>query len=159
VLGGDWNTTWDNSPPDTNIDIINMVRAPNAANGFCLNNMANEFDLLDPFRTLYPNKIAFSYSPFGSQRKNKSRLDFFVISSTLISKVTACNIYTAQLSAMFDHKPVALHFSDSKKKVFTERKKIITNWYLDDPLIKMSSELAALQIYSAVIDEGQHNEI
>jgi hypothetical protein len=32
ILGGDWNTTWDNSPPETNIDVHNMARTPNAAN-------------------------------------------------------------------------------------------------------------------------------
>jgi hypothetical protein len=31
ILGGDWNTTWDNSPPESNLDVHNMARAPNAA--------------------------------------------------------------------------------------------------------------------------------
>jgi exonuclease III len=76
IMGGDWNTTWDNSHPPGNIDILKMARAPNNANGRLLRELANKFNLTDPFRALYPEKIAFTYSPFGTQRKNKSRLDF-----------------------------------------------------------------------------------
>jgi exonuclease III len=106
LLGGDWNTTWDNSPPETNIDVHNMARTPNAANGKLLRNMAELFALTDPFRAINPNKSAFSYSPFGTQRKNCSRIDFFLISTDLLSAVTKCDIFSAQLSNMFDHKPI-----------------------------------------------------
>jgi exonuclease III len=77
ILGGDWNTTWDNSPPESNLDVHNMARAPNAANGKLLKNMSSQLSLTDPFRALNPNLLAYSYSPFGTQRKNRSRLDFF----------------------------------------------------------------------------------
>jgi hypothetical protein len=30
VLGGDWNTTWDNSQAHLNIDVMGMVRTPNS---------------------------------------------------------------------------------------------------------------------------------
>jgi exonuclease III len=106
VLGGDWNTTWDNSAPDFNIDLSNMVRPPNAANGKLLRDLATRFNLTDPFRALFPDKIAFSYAPFGTQRKNRARLDFFVISSSLIQNISSCGIFSAPLSCMFDHKPV-----------------------------------------------------
>jgi exonuclease III len=49
VLGGDWNTTWDGSDPDHNIDIHNMVRPPNCANGRLLRNLSDEFGLTYPF--------------------------------------------------------------------------------------------------------------
>jgi exonuclease III len=62
ILGGDWNTTWDNSNPDQNIDIINMVNAPNQANGKLLKQMATNLNLCDPFRALYPDKLEFSYT-------------------------------------------------------------------------------------------------
>jgi hypothetical protein len=158
VLGGDWNTTWDISPPANNIDIINMARTPNAANGKLLQNLATQHGLIDPFRALHPNKLSFLYTPFGTQQKNRSRLDFFVLSSSLLNNVTSCDIFSSQLSQMFDHKQVFMSF---KAKNFNQngyKKKIVTNWFLDDPLVKMSSELAALQIYSSVVNENLHAE-
>jgi exonuclease III len=56
VLGGDWNTTWDNSPPDLNIDVVGMARTPNMANGRLLRELSDKHNLTDPFRVLYPNK-------------------------------------------------------------------------------------------------------
>jgi exonuclease III len=113
VLAGDWNTTWDNSPPPpNNIDIANMARTPNAANGNLLKELANRFELIDPFRVLFPGKICFSYSPFGTQRKNRSRLDFFLVSSRIMSSILDSGIFSAPLSSMFDHKPVFLTFTN-----------------------------------------------
>jgi exonuclease III len=79
VLGGDWNTTWDNSPANVNIDVLGMARTPNIINGALLKELAEKHNLTDPFRILNPTKQSFSYSPFGSTRQNKSRLDFFVV--------------------------------------------------------------------------------
>jgi exonuclease III len=149
VLAGDWNTTWDNSPPESNIDIINMARTPNQANGRLLKDFANKFEMTDPFRALNPTKIGFSYSPFGVLRKNRSRLDFFLVSSNMLQLINNCEIFSAHLSFMFDHKPIELKFGDPKKMPIPEiRSNIVTNWFLDDPLIKMSVELSAVQIFS-----------
>jgi exonuclease III len=160
LLGGDWNTTWDNSPVHTNIDIVNMARPPNQANGKLLHDLAEHFQLTDPFRTLFPNKIGFSYSPFGTQRKNRSRLDFFVVSISLLETIQNCDIFPAQLSSLFDHKPISIRFSDNKTQANNKnRKKIVTNWFLDDAMVKMSTELSVLQIYSKCIVSDLHPEI
>jgi hypothetical protein len=120
--------------------------------------MSNNFSLTDPFRALNPNKQSFSYSPFGTQRKNRSRIDFFITSTSLLENITRCEIFSAQLSTSFDHKPIYLSFKETTQPK-SLKKGVITNWFLDDPLIKMSAELAALQVYSHSIDSTAHPEI
>jgi exonuclease III len=135
-LAGDWNTTWDNSPPENNIDIANMVRSPNAANGALLRNLATNFNLTDPYRVMHPNVINFSYSPFGVQRKNRSRIDFFVVSTSLINNMRDTGIFNAPISSMFDHKPIFLSFksansgSDSSDKLKSKKGKQIGFWMI-----------------------------
>jgi hypothetical protein len=160
VLAGDWNTTWDNSPPANNIDVINMARAPNQANGRLLEDLAIKHNLTEPFRALNPTKIAFSYSPFGVQRKNRSRLDFFIISTQLLELTTKCDIFAAHLSNMFDHKPVVLNLGVITDKTNSKAKssRVITNWFLDDPLVRMTTELSCLQVYANSLTDD-HIEI
>jgi exonuclease III len=148
ILGGNWNTTWDNSPPESNLGVHNMARTPNAANGKLLKHMSNLLSLTDPFRALNPNLQAFSYSPFGTQRKNRSRLDFFLISTSLVVNIMKCGIFSVQLSTMFDHKPVFMSFKDISTQQFLPKKNVITNWFLGEPLVKMTAELAAFQVFS-----------
>jgi len=83
ILGGDWNTVCDNSPPQYNIDIINMVNVPNIVNSNLLEELCTDMRLSDPFRTLYPTRIDFTYTPFGVMRNNRSRIDFFMVSDNL----------------------------------------------------------------------------
>jgi hypothetical protein len=123
--------------------------------------MADKFNLVDPFRALYPNKMAFSYRPFGTQRKNMSRIDFFLVSSNLLEKIHESDIFSAHISSAFDHKPVTLIFRCNKQlnHAYNNKKKIITNWFLDEKVIQMSVQLSALQVYSRAIDEGAHADL
>jgi exonuclease III len=77
ILCGDWNTTFSCLPLQENPDIINMSDLPNSKHAKLVRNICNEFKLTDPFRILWPNKIDFSYAPWGNVRNNRSRLDFF----------------------------------------------------------------------------------
>ena len=64
-------------PLDTNIDVYKLAALPNPKNSELLKNMAQEHGLTDPFRVIHPFQNSYTYSPFGSARKNRSRLDFF----------------------------------------------------------------------------------
>jgi exonuclease III len=158
VLGGDWNTTWDGSDPVNNIDIHNMARPPNTANGKLLRSLSEDFNLTDPFRVLHPTMQKFSYSPFGGVRKNRSRLDFFIVSSDLLTDITDCDIHSAHLSGMFDHKPIFLKLNQNPSMRNLSNDRTLKNWFLDEPVIKMSAELAALQVYSRAINPQQNDE-
>jgi exonuclease III len=155
VLGGAWNTTWNNSLPETNLDIMGMARTPNMANGRLLRLLSDKHSLTDPFRVLFPDRLTFTYHPFGQIRQNKSRLDFFVISTALIGNVTECSVFPGLLSKQFDHKPVCLTFGN---KEFIPSKGL-KNWFLEDEIVGMSTELAALQVYSKAIDPEVHPQI
>jgi exonuclease III len=76
VLAGDWNTTWDNSHPPNNIDIANMARTPNAANGNLLKELANRFELIDLFQVLFQEKFVFLTHPL--ERREKIALDWII---------------------------------------------------------------------------------
>ena len=77
LLGGDWNATLSCLPLASNPDVINMQSLPNINNKTKIKEMCTDLMLTDPFRVLYPNKIEFSFSPWGNVRINRSRLDFF----------------------------------------------------------------------------------
>jgi hypothetical protein len=72
-----------------------MARTPNAANGNLMREFAGKHGLTDPFRVLYPLKKSFSYSPFGNTRSNKSQLDFFLVSTTLLSGIREVGVFPA----------------------------------------------------------------
>jgi hypothetical protein len=135
-----------------------MVRPPNQENGNFLRELSNKHSLTDPFRARFPNKIAFSYSPFGVQRKNRSRLDFFLVSTGTMESMEDVGIFSAQLSSMFDHKPIYITFGDGENipKAQRNSKKCVTNWYLDDKIVNMSVTLAALQVISRTINVDMH---
>jgi hypothetical protein len=57
---------------------------------------------------------------------------------------------------MFDHKPVFISFKDISTQQSLPKKKVVTNWFLDEPLIKMAAELATLQVFSNSINNVAH---
>ena len=82
IIGGDWNTTVSPAPAEINLDVFNMRTIPSQVRTTWLNEIMDKHELLDPFRYLNPNMMDFSYSPYGTVRKNRSRIDFFLISGS-----------------------------------------------------------------------------
>jgi exonuclease III len=115
VIGVDWNCTWDESPVNLNIDVINMANIPNQQNSISLRSMCNNLNLCDPFRIIYPHKRDYSYQPFGTLRRNRSRIDFFAISTTLIEKTIESKISAVPTCSLFDHRLVTLHLGKGPK--------------------------------------------
>jgi exonuclease III len=108
ILSGDWNCTYSSSPLENNIDCLNMARLPNLNHSLLLNEMCDSFNLGDPFRFLYPEKLDFSYVPRVENSKNKSRLDFFIMSEDFMEKMAECVILPGLQNKLFDHKAVTL---------------------------------------------------
>ena len=115
VLGGNWNCTWDCRNVDVNVDILDMFSIPSKRRSEKLKNMCNDLGLTDPFRVLYPNRQDYSYVPAVLQYTNRSRLDFFCVSKTLINFVKNCNIENSLTSTVFDHKEINLDFKCKTK--------------------------------------------
>jgi hypothetical protein len=116
VLGGDWNTVGDTRPPQYNIDIINMVSVPNVANSNLLDELCIDLALSNPYCTLYPTQVDFTYSPFGTTRMNRSRIDFFIVSNNLILLLEDCTISPTVSTSLFDHKCKSLYIKKCQQK-------------------------------------------
>ena len=157
-MGGDWNTVWDNGSIESNIDIYNMQRIPNKCNRDLLRDMAMRFSLLDPTRVLYPDRKLYTYTPFGSQRLNRSRLDFFVVTGELIASLKECKPSNSTAINLFDHKTVTLTLGMS---VPPNEKPIprLRNCILDNLLLKYSVTLAAYKCYSFGIKTEPENVV
>jgi exonuclease III len=156
VLGGDWNTTWDRRPVISNIDTFQMSGLPNPKNSEFLYNICTKHKLTDPFRTLYPIRKEFTYSPFGHVRLNRSRLDFFVVSETLIPNIGDCLISSSARCKLFDHKQVSLLLNPSLR--VSKPKSSLSNSFLNDILLRASVELEArrLHIFSLDLENNIH---
>jgi exonuclease III len=90
ILGGDWNATQSCLPLTSNIDVLNMQALPNITNSKKIKEMCTELGLSDPFHVLFPNKLDYTYAPWGNTRNNRSRLDFFLTSNNIAPLVTKC---------------------------------------------------------------------
>jgi Reverse transcriptase (RNA-dependent DNA polymerase) len=121
-----------------------MANVPNHRHTELLLELCNNLHLLDPFRALYPDKKMFTFSPRFVGARNKSRLDFFLISNSFLGSVTDCAIADSLQSSLFDHKAVTLAFSGKKKfqGPYGVCKKIFT-----DPEISLIVQLAVIETF------------
>jgi exonuclease III len=91
-----------------------MQDVPNASNSKKIKELCTAHELSDPFRALFPNRCDFSYVPYGTVRKNCSRIDFFLVSVDVMQNVENCFIKENTQSKLFDHKAITLDFNKSK---------------------------------------------
>jgi exonuclease III len=116
VIGGDWNATPSYAPVDINPDVIFMRSIPSRIKSEHVETMCADCDLSDPFRTLNQDLKEFSYYPSCQLRKNRSRIDFFLVSSDIYEFVESCNIAQSFCNKAFDHKPIFLTMKKRKGK-------------------------------------------
>jgi len=152
ILGGDWNCTWDVSPAEDNLDIINMNNIPSRQRSNKVHEICNEFALTDPFRVLFPDKKEFTYFPAAEGQLNRSRLDFFLVSNNLCEKISNCFISNSLITELFDHKAIEMEF----KGVLHPKNMSVQNKNLDRWEIKVMVRTEALECYlqHANIGEG-----
>jgi exonuclease III len=114
ICAGDWNATYSTEPGTNNIDILNMLNAPSITRSTWLSDICDEYSLSDPFRAIHYDKKDFTYIPRDGGR-NRSRLDFFLISDFLLGICNSCNISPSLNISLFDHKSVTLSFLSKKR--------------------------------------------
>ena len=153
IIGGDWNTLWDNAPLDSNIDVYKMAALPNLKNSELLRNIASDFNLTDPFRVIHPYLNSYTYSPFGRTHKNRSRLDFFVISNSLLPSLLDCSNSHMPTTNLFDHKAVSLFLGpvEAKNKNLQKVSKL-RNTGLSDPILLHKVSIAAYKSHLYSLD-------
>jgi exonuclease III len=135
ILGGDWNATYSTCSTKLNNDIFNMSCPPSIIRSGWINDICREVDLLDPYRAFHPTAKDFTFVPRAG-KKNRSRLDFFLINSMLLPFVKSCEIADSITNSLFDHKSVSLSFLRDKicNKLFINRT-ILTNPRTDDVVL------------------------
>jgi hypothetical protein len=157
VLGGDFNATWDDSRVNSNIDTINMLAIPSRVRTECIKEMAVELDLIEPYRATNPNKREYTYIPSALNNVNRSRIDFFLISSELLEKVTYCEIPHSLSTTLFDHKSIFLSLGKCKKPV----RPVIKDMVLKDKDLQFHVQAGIIETYlhhSAVTPVFSENE-
>ncbi len=150
VIGGDWNTSYSTADNPLNPDIMNMCSPPSTIRSGWLADLCRTYDLTDPFRALHPTRRDFSFSPAG-RRLSRSRLDFFVISSALLSNLRKCEISPSISSTYFDHKSILLDFTRNK----VQTKPYINRTITDNPRTSDTVLAAFADTYLAHADPIQ----
>jgi hypothetical protein len=126
ILGGDWNLTYSTLDVPQNPDVLNMNSTPSIVRSGWLLDLCEQFSLINPFRAFHPTNRDYTFVPHGA-KKHRSRLDFFLVSSSLLNNIKSCNIQHNLTCAGFDHKPVFLDFSKNKSKSKPYVNRTITN--------------------------------
>jgi exonuclease III len=104
--GGDWNATPSMEDVAYNLDVIFIRNLPSRYRSEKVVELAEDLDLSDPFRALHPDSKEFSYYPSGNLRRNRSHIDFFLVSSGLYNNIQSCSIAQGFCRKSFDHKPI-----------------------------------------------------
>ncbi len=144
ILGGDWNATWDPSPVNDNIDVINMQNIPSKRRSEQINAMARRLSLMDPFRFLYPHRKEFTFVPNIVANRNRSRIDFFLVSTNIINQCKSVVIPHNLSSKTFDHKPVEVNF----KKIQIKNLQAIKDTIIKDPLLQFVIKVNTFDCYN-----------
>jgi hypothetical protein len=144
-------------PVRENPDVMNMAELPNPVHSRKIRDICNRFDLTDPFRALYSERIDFSYALWGNLRNNRSRIDFFLVSSNIVEHVSECYIKSSVQSHLFDHKAIFLSFVKVRN---TSSRPSISKHILRDPDLDVIVKLATYEYYvHATVDQAIKNRL
>ena len=116
IVMGDLNTITCLTPPrfkeNRNIDLFNTHSIPNPRHMTNLIDLQANGDIVDAFRSLYPNSHTFSYTPFDTSKTNRSRIDHIVTSPNLVELID-CISYEVTITKL-DHKSILCKFSTNR---------------------------------------------
>ena len=156
ILGGDRNCTVSRGDRNNNIDILNMAAPPNKRHSEYLWSLCNNFDLIEPFRFFNPNRKEFTFTPRDILKKNRSRIDFFLVSDYLVNKIGKIEISQTLQSNLFDHKAVILDFNKQHNGI---SRPCISNSILDDENLDKIVWTALFETYCihATLDLDRRN--
>ena len=87
-----------------------MISIPNILNTNAVCEGIADGFWANPFRSLYPNRRDFTYSPFNRNAPNRSRIDIFRTSHNLLRYVEDMT-HEPLLTKLFDHKAVVLNIN------------------------------------------------
>ena len=144
VVGGDWNCTPSTCPINTNPDVINMTKLPNLSHSNLLHSLMTKYNLVDLYRCYFPHRKDFTFIPKCREQKNRSRIDFILISESIVNFSHNCDIAPSVPNSLFDHKSTFVNFL--KKKVPSQRT-AISAAILKDPIVDLLVQTSAIECY------------
>jgi exonuclease III len=150
ICAGDWNATFSTLPANENIDTINMINPPSLIRSAWIQEICERFHLTDPFRALHYDTREFTYVPNIGHR-NRSRIDYFLISDVLIQLCNKCTIASSLDSELFDNKHISLCFSQKN----TPTRHVIKPIAFAHPCFRAVVETAAAETYLQHADRDQ----
>jgi hypothetical protein len=124
-----------------------MNSIPHKRHSEYLLTMCDTVNLTEPFRAKFPNRREFTYKLSDPTKKNRSRIDFFLISKQLLNSVTNISISVNLQSRVFDHKAVLLSFAPVRKEGIV--RPTISHTILRDPDLDLVVALAVADTYLA----------
>jgi exonuclease III len=116
IIGGDWNATYSDLDVNENPDELFMRSVPSRLRSGMINDLCGAVSVSDPFRIMNPDSREYTYNPSGTLRKNRSRIDFFLITDNWYEQVDNCTIAQGYCRKTFDHKPVFLNLKKRKAR-------------------------------------------
>ena len=119
-----------------------MASPPSLIRSRSLAEISDLYNLSDPFRALHPDRLDFSYRP-RNELPNRSRIDFFLISDSLLEYVSNCDISAEIPTELFDHHRITLNFNTKNFKP----KQNINNSILSHPRFPDVLHAAAADTY------------
>ena len=120
IVGGDFNCNLDNKQIK---DVSKIV----------LNNVLQEKDLIDSWRTVHPDKEGYTHFHKGSKQAN--RIDYIFVSYNLINNVNDVSVTSCGLS---DHQVICLKIDDIKTPHGQGR------WFCNNSLLEDSECIARI---------------
>ena len=117
IIGGDWNCTFSDEHIACNIDCLNMASVTNKRHSGYIKDICKNFNLLDPYRGFFPNRKDYTFGSKNLIKKNRSRIDFFIISDSLLQFLSKCEISTEIQTELFDHHRVTMCFGSKNFKL------------------------------------------
>jgi uncharacterized protein YbcI len=106
--------------------------------------LADKFNLTEPFRMFHPVRKDYTYIPNAAENRNRSRIDFFLTSNSLLTSIVTADISTSKLSKLFDHKPVTLCTGKGRKR-FDPNK--IKDSIIENAVVKLIVKLTVKENY------------
>ena len=121
-----------------------MTNPPNLRHSKLLKNLCDDLLLTDPYRCKYPNRLEYTYVPSAVNKKNRSRLDFFIVSQSILEEIKHCNIKPTTQNKLFDHKAVTLDLRRKEKIISIPS---VAKFILKDPELEILIALTVIEYY------------
>lgn len=130
IIAGDFNCTL-----DPELDRSSGLDSSHSQGRKKIRQAMKDLNLCDPWRKINPLKR--EYSCFSSLSKTSSRIDYFLISVSLLSNIESCIYDSAVLS---DHSPVSLLYIESQTIKSPPRWRLQPRWLQNSEFIKFVGE-------------------